>query len=215
MRRFLRALALGCVLGGFAGPAAAAEPTGVLVGLVSLPLTWVSAILLASGIALVALELHLPTHGILGIAGVLAFMLGGFLLVAPPATAAPFLTALEANAWLLLGLGLLLAAYCGLVMRAGLRARRLPIFDPFVGLPGALGVATSTLAPSGAVLIRHERWSAMTDGEPIQPGDEVEVIAREGLQLLVRRLTPTGATRFETLPSQGEVRPGIRVERTG
>jgi membrane-bound ClpP family serine protease len=101
-----------------------------------------------------------------------------------------------------------------MAMWAGVRARRLPVLDPLTRLAGARGVAASPLAPLGTVQVRNERWSAMSDGGPIHPGEEIEVVAREGLTLRVRRMGPSHVRDFESLPSQGEVRPGIRVERT-
>jgi membrane-bound serine protease (ClpP class) len=164
-------------------------------------------------IVLVVLEVHLPTHGILGIGGVGAFVLSAFLLLAPPETAGPVLTVLAANSGAVVTLGALVTGYAALVLRAGWRARQLPIVDPFIRLPGTIGVAASALEPSGTVLVKHERWSAIVDGEPVRPGEQVEVIAREGLMLRVRRTGPVHLRTFDHLPSQGEVRPGIWVER--
>jgi membrane-bound serine protease (ClpP class) len=180
----------------------------------SLATTLFAIFMMLCSIALVVLELHLPTHGILGIGGVGAFLLGSFLLLAPPEIAGPVLTVLAANSGVLLSIGGLFAGFGVVAMRAGLRARHLPVLDPVTSLPGALAVTASALAPTGTVLVRRERWSAVVDGEPVGPGEQVEVVAREGLLLRVRRTGPTVLRTFETLPSQGEVRPGVRVERT-
>ncbi|MFN8636994.1 MAG: NfeD family protein [Chloroflexota bacterium] len=171
-------------------------------------------LLLGLGIVLVVLEIHLPTHGILGVGGVAGAGLGGFLLLAPAATSAPVLAALVANGWPLTIASSTFAALGGTVMWTGLRARRLPVVDPLARLSGAEGVAASTLAPDGTVLVFNERWSAVTEGRPIEPGERIEVVARQGLRLRVRRIGPLHIERFGMLPSQGEVRPGIWVERT-
>jgi membrane-bound serine protease (ClpP class) len=164
------------------------------VSLGNLPTNWGAAALLSFSIFLFLLELKLPTHGVLGIGGVVAFVLGGLLLFAPLTPAAPVFETVEVNRWLLVGLSGLLATFFLVGLRAGLRARRMPIADPLAHLAGATGLATSTLDPAGTVLVHNEHWSAVTEGEPIQHGDTVEVIALEGLKLRVRRATPNGPT---------------------
>jgi membrane-bound ClpP family serine protease len=111
------------------------------------------------------------------------------MLFAPLTPTAPAFETFEVNHGLLFGLSGLLAAFFLVALRAGLRARRLPRFDSLVHLNGATGLATSRLNPVGTVLVNHEQWSALTDDGPIENGAVVEVIAREGLRLRVRRTT--------------------------
>jgi membrane-bound serine protease (ClpP class) len=188
-----------------------------LISLGNLPTNWGAAALVGFSLVLFLMELHLPSHGILGGGAVIAFLLGGFLLfspLTPVATGAPGFGEVEVNRWLLLGMSGAFAGFFLVVLRAGLRARHLPVLDPLVRLPGSLGIAASPLAPEGTVRVLRETWSAVCQGEPIEPGEEVEVVAREGLTLHVRRMMP-GLTREPgTLPSQGEVRPGVWVQRT-
>jgi membrane-bound serine protease (ClpP class) len=183
------------------------------VGLGNLPTNWGAVALLGLSLVLFLLELHLPSHGILGAGGAIAFLLGGLLLFASPTPVGPVFEAIAVNRWLLLSAGATFAAFFLLALRAGLRARRMPVFDSLEHLPGALGIAASSLAPGGTVLVLNEAWSAVSDGGTIEPGEEVEVVAREGLTLRVRRMASGFVREFETLPSQGEVRPGVWVER--
>ena len=179
MRRLLRALALGCALCGWlAAPALATEPT---VGEVARAVTAVGE----PGDALVRRRLAAergrpgdpgvpsPTHGLLGLGGLIAFLLGAFLILAPPETALPLLALLEANRPLLaaagglfglLGLVAVRAAWACGACQCSIRWRR---------LTGARGVAASALAPDGTVLVRRERWSAVAEGPPVGPGEAV------------------------------------------
>jgi membrane-bound ClpP family serine protease len=116
--------------------------------------------------------------------------------------------------WLLLAVGSLFTAFFLVVLRAGLRVRDLPVLHSLERLPGSLGVAASPLAPGGTVRVLRETWSAVSVGAPIAAGEEVEVVAREGLTLRVRRMMPSHSRSLESLPSQGEVRPGVWVQRT-
>lgn len=219
MRRLLGAGALGCALFGWlAEPTSAMEPTvgevARVAGAVGSPATlWYAAGALVSSSILVILELHLPTHGLLGVGGLAAFFLGAFLLLAPPETALPLLATLDANRSILVTLAGLFSLVGLMVVRAGLRARRLPVRDPLARLPGARGVAASALSPTGTVLVLRERWSAVAVGPPVAPGEPVRVVSREGLTLRVRRMTPSGAREPGALPAQGAVRPGMQVKR--
>jgi membrane-bound serine protease (ClpP class) len=162
------------------------------VALGNLPTNWGAGALLGLSVLLFLLELKLASHGIPGAGGVVAFVLGGLLLFAPLTPVAPIFTTVEVNPWLLLSMSGVLAAFFLVALRAGLRARRLPVADHLARLVGATGVAASPLAPAGTVLVRNEPWSAVAEGEPIRSGETVEVVAREGLKLLVRRVFPVG-----------------------
>jgi membrane-bound serine protease (ClpP class) len=219
MQRLLRAVALGCALSGWlAAPASATEPAVGEAARVALTLgspatLWYAAGSLVSSAILMILELHLPTHGLLGLGGLVAFLLGAFLILAPPETALPLLALLDANRPLLATAGGAFGLLSLVAVRASLGVRRLPVFNPLEGLSGARGVAASALAPDGTVLVRRERWSAVAEGPPVEPGEDVEIVAREGLTLLVRRIAPRRMLASGELPSQGAVRPGVRVER--
>ena len=168
--------------------------TGVislLVGFVALgqlPTNWGAAALLGLAVLLVVLELHLPSHGLLAVGSAVAFVLGGLLLFAPLTPEAPVFTAFEVNRWLLVGMAGALSSFALVVLRTALRTRSLPVGDPRLGLVGTRGRATSRLAPEGTVLALNEEWSAVAQGESIGAGETVEVVAREGLRLRVRRV---------------------------
>jgi len=201
-------------------PASATEPTvgevARAVASVGSPATlWYAAGSLISSAVLVILELHLPTHGLLGLGGLVAFLLGAFLILAPPETALPLLALLDANRPLLAAGGGAFGLLGLVAVRASLGVRRLPVFNPLEELMGARGVASSALAPDGTVLVRRERWSAVVDGPPVGAGETVEIVGREGLTLRVRRIAPLVVLAPGELPSQGAVRPGVKVERAG
>ena len=186
-----------------------------LVALGNLPTNWGAAALIGFSLVLFLLELHITSHGFLGTGAVVAFLLGGSLLFTPVAPGGwSFSESVMVSPWLLLGMCALFAAFFLVALRAGLRARQLPVLDPLMRLPGALGIAASPLAPEGTVRVHRETWSAVSRGEAIEPGEEVEIVAREGLTLHVRRMMPRLTREFSTLPSQGEVRPGVWVQRT-
>lgn len=59
-----------------------------------------------------------------------------------------------------------------------------------IGLPGMVGSKAKVvrrLAPEGMVKIRGELWDAVSSGEKIGVGEEVEVVGQKRLKLVVRK----------------------------
>ncbi len=78
-------------------------------------------------------------------------------------------------------------AFSVFTYRMGSRALRL---KPVVGLPNMVdskGKVVRTLDPSGMVRIKGELWEATSAEESINTGEEVTVVAQEGLKLVVRK----------------------------
>ncbi|MDR5683242.1 MAG: nodulation protein NfeD [Armatimonadota bacterium] len=162
-----------------------------VVGAIALILAFTSFAILQvnyAGLALIGLsvalfitELFTPGFGVLGVGGIISFILGGILLTS---NQEPYLrTSVE----LVLVLGLLTGAFFLFAVGAGLRAQRRRPSSGREALVGAVGVARSEIAPAGTVFVQGELWTAEADGDPIQPGERVRVVGLEGLRLRVRR----------------------------
>ena len=107
--------------------------------------------------------------------------------------------------WLLPEWGIYMSreALIGVMIFWGLFATWLFIFttrtlkrQTVVGLPtmvGSRGRASSPLAPNGMVRIKGELWTATAAEGEVKKGDDVEVVAEDGLKLIVRR---TGRRRL-------------------
>ena len=153
-------------------------------GLLPTNLTGVLVLLLAA--VLFVVDVKAPTHGILTAGGIAAMLLGAFLLFPPwrdpalpgwPALRLSPLTIVAATA-VMSGLFLLIVGF-------GVRAQARRITAGRETLPGSVGVALSDLAPEGLVRVAGEEWTAFTVGEPVRRGEEVEVLAVQGLRLEV------------------------------
>ena len=151
----------------------------------TLPVNYAGLALLGFGLALVALEPFVASHGVLGLGGAVAFVLGSLLLVNVP-DAAPFLrvspAAIAATTALLLVFGLA-------VLGAVLAGRRRQVSTGREALVGAVGRARTDLAPGreGLVQVQGERWRAVA-GTAIRSGERVVVEGLTGLVLHVRPL---------------------------
>jgi membrane-bound serine protease (ClpP class) len=94
-----------------------------------------------------------------------------------------FLTALAVS----VPLGLITA----FLMTIAVRARRNKIVTGAEGLVGEIGIAQTTLAPAGKVVVHGEFWDAVS-AIPIPAGERVVVRQIDGLTL---RVDPASAAR--------------------
>jgi membrane-bound serine protease (ClpP class) len=141
---------------------------------------------LCLGLALLVAEAHLPTFGVVGAAGVAAFVAGIVLAV------------VGAGGSLVLALGLSLPVAIGAVAlgvlaigRVRVAARRRARCGA-EGLVGRLGVVRRPLDPEGRVVVDGALWSARRswaeeDDPPPAEGEAVVVDGIDGLMLRVRR----------------------------
>jgi membrane-bound ClpP family serine protease/DNA-binding CsgD family transcriptional regulator len=158
-----------------------------LVALGSLPVNPLALALLVLAFGLFYADAHLAGHGVLSAAGLAAYLLGGLLLFSP-ADAMPWQPGpVVVSPWLLAAIAAALAGYFLVVARAALRARRLAPSLRSAPPAGVAAVAVTALAPRGVVRVYDEEWSAVAAAGPVSAGEPVEVLAREGLHLRVRR----------------------------
>ncbi len=163
----------GVVLPGAIG---AVSLTIALFGFSILPLNWAGLALVVLGVALLVLDLHATTHGALTIAGLICLGVGLPLLFSN--APAPY----HVNTGLVVGLGLAIAAFWVFVTSKGIAARRQPVKTGPQTLVGAEG----EVRKGGVVFVNGELWHAHTsDGSQLRPGEPVEVIALDGLELTV------------------------------
>jgi membrane-bound serine protease (ClpP class) len=146
-------------------------------------------------------DLKTPTHGFLTAGGVVAFVLGSFLLFPPgrapapaPAGSAsiPHMAAVHVSVVTIVVMTVLVIAFFVFVLGKGILAQARRISFGAEALTGSGGVAVTDIAPEGLVQSSGERWSARSEAGPIRAGERVEIVGREGLCLLVRRAKEGG-----------------------
>lgn len=189
-------------IGGWALLAELFHPGSILPGVVgvvclalaltafeSLPMNWTGVALIVIALGLFILDLKAPSHGGLTAAGLTTFIVGSLMLFSP--TALPVVSSgryeMAVNPVLVGLIGIGLTAFFAIAVRAGLRARHRPAMVLSPAVIGAKGLAVTDLAPGGSVRIQGAEWTAEADGEPIRQGEPIQVIARHGLHLTVRR----------------------------
>ena len=140
--------------------------------------------LLVAGAALLILEAHVTSYGILGVAGLLA-MVAGTGIAIDAAGGGPLLIVAIALSLALGGGAVLLAAARRVASAARGRAR-----TGAEALIGRVGEVRAVPAPLGQVFVDGALWRArpaLDEPEPMQAGDPVVVERVSGLTLTVRR----------------------------
>jgi membrane-bound serine protease (ClpP class) len=160
----------------------------------NLPTNIGGIVFIGLAIGLFLIDIKAPTHGILTAGGVVAFVLGSFLLFppwrAPAAGPAPGWTPSAAGGVSLpaiIVMTILVAAFFTLVLGKGIGAQSRKISFGAEALVGGTGRAVTDLAPDGLVLMGGEQWSARSVEGGVGSGERVEIVGRDGLRLLVRR----------------------------
>ena len=130
-------------------------------------------------VALFVLEAKFASHGILGIGGTIAMVLGALLLVnGPPEMRIHLSTALA--------VALPFAAITMFLVSIVVKARRNKVATGAEGMIGEVGVARTALEPEGQVLVRGEYWDAVAASN-IPAGTRVRVKGVAGLKLQVEQ----------------------------
>lgn len=149
-----------------------------LLGSSVLPIEASALALLVIGFVAIGLEVKLPTHGILGGAGMIAILLAGMLLVDPD----EYFGGIQGVKLTVFG-PLMVASVITLVLigRATRKALRAPPATGIESMVGMQGSARSSFGvafgeDSGQVFVDGARWQAITEENQIRSGDRVEVV---------------------------------------
>ena len=147
-----------------------------------LPINYVGLTLILLGLALLAAELLTATYGLLAAGGLVSMVLGGLMLIDSPAPEMQLGWPFVVSSMLALGL------VVSLLARLGVRAQFTRPVTGRSGMVERIGRASGPIAAGGAgtVFTHGEFWSATAD-EAIEDGDQVRVVAVDGLRLVVRR----------------------------
>lgn len=161
-----------------------------LVSFGSLPTNFGGILLIAFAVILFIVDIKAPTHGVLTAGGIAAFVLGSFLLFPPwRAPALPPAPDIRVSPITIAVMTLVVVAFFVFVIGKGLRAQARRIAFGVETVVGGTGTAVTAIGPEGVVQMAGEQWSARAAGDGIRAGEEVEVVGREGLRLIVRRKT--------------------------
>jgi len=149
-----------------------------MMALTLLPINWAGAALIFLGLTLFVLEAKIASHGILGVGGSVALILGAMMLID---TSLPELRIHLATA---ATVTLPFAMITMFLLRLVLRARALKVSTGAAGMIGEIGVARTDLEPEGTIFVHGEWWNAVSNA-PVHQGAKVQVLGLDGLKLKV------------------------------
>ena len=147
-------------------------------GLQMLPVNYAGLALIAAGIGMLILEVVTPTYGVLGVGGIIAFVIGSIILVdtdlpgyqLPIAIIAGFTAATGGVAFFVIG--------------AAVRARRRKVVSGAEGMVGGGALVLEEFEGQGAVRAFGEIWQAHSE-QPLKKNARVRITGVDGLVLAV------------------------------
>lgn len=157
-----------------------------LYALQLLPVSFAGVALILLGITFMIAEAFLPSFGVVGFGGIVAFVVGALILIDTDAPGFGIPLALIGT------LALLSALLIGGVLGMALKARRRALVSGDAGLVGSLVTVTQVMASDpfcGVVLAQGEQWQVQC-ATPLQTGQNVRVTARHGVMLEVSAAAP-------------------------
>jgi membrane-bound serine protease (ClpP class) len=144
-----------------------------------LPINYAGAGLVLLGVGLLIAEAHIGAFGVIGLAGMIAFIVGSVMLFPRGAPGFGLSIAVVAAAtaatasFFLLGIAMLL------------RSRRRPVVTGKEGLLGAEGEVVAWTGAEGRIRVAGEIWRARAATE-FAPGARIRVVGRDGLTLVIK-----------------------------
>ncbi|MHA7871859.1 MAG: NfeD family protein [Hyphococcus sp.] len=142
-----------------------------------LPFNWLGLALMAVGVVFMALEAYTPTFGLVGLAGLLLFGFGLFVV---------FPEGFRVSTSVIGTILAIAGAFLALILFAIVGSRS---HGPLIGAEAIRrreGIVDDWDGKEGWVIVEGERWRARAD-KPLKPGDKVKVVEVDGLVLVVRQ----------------------------
>lgn len=166
------------------GLGAAAGGIGLLLAALALqiiPINVIGVLLIVFGVALMVLDIWVPSFGVLTAGGLVSFVLGSMTLIDVESFNVDISSGLIIGAALALGLFFVFAA------GSGLKIQLKKISTGSEGMAGLLGKVQDKLDPEGTVYIHGEIWQARSVDGPRKKGTIVQVKEVRGNLLLVKK----------------------------
>lgn len=162
-----------------------------------LPINYAGIALILLGVALMVGEAFEPSFGILGIGGVIAFVIGSIILMD---TKAP---GFGIDLSVIITFSLASALIFIFIVGMAIKARRRPVMSGLDELIGSEAIVKNDFNQTGTVSIHSETWRAKTV-TPLHKGQTVTVTGSKGLTLQVEPVSHTQETTSQSTSSDKE-----------
>lgn len=167
--------------------AGVAGSVGLLVALVALhklEVEWGGLLLIFLGIGMLIAEIFIPAFGVVGIGGLVSFVLGSLFLFDPVKTGG-YQLPLTLIVPVVLMFGAMFLAVSYLVVRAT-QVKKKGGFEDLIGLKVTIVSIDTSTSKRGRVEINGEYWNFESEHE-LKLGDNAEVVGNHGLILKVKK----------------------------
>jgi membrane-bound serine protease (ClpP class) len=148
-----------------------------------LPVNFAGILLIAVALILFVLEAKFPTHGVLGVGGVVAMVMGAIFLIDSP------FTGMGVRLPTALAVVIPFSIIVMILMRLVMRSRKWKVSTGVEELVGEFGEVTEPVGTAGnfgMVFVHGELWrAAAANGQPIPKGARIRVAKVKGLTLEV------------------------------
>jgi len=147
-----------------------------------LPVNYAGLLLMLFGLLLLALEIKVPSYGVLTVGGLASLVFGSMILMDTP------IPELQLSLRVVLPVVLAFAGIAVFLVRLGVASQRRPAVTGVAGMIGEVGRAMTDIGPEtpGRVATHGEIWQAASE-ESIPEGARVRVTRVDGLLLCVRK----------------------------
>ncbi|MEA3404443.1 MAG: nodulation protein NfeD, partial [Pseudomonadota bacterium] len=149
-----------------------------------LPINYAGIGLILLGIALMVGEAFEPSFGVLGIGGVISFVIGSIILID---TDAP---GYGIDISIIITFAVTSVLIFIVVVGLALKSRRRPVVSGLEELIGGEAIVVNDFDHQGTVIIHSEHWQALSD-TPLHKSQQVKVTGIKGLTLIVEPLDST------------------------
>ena len=149
-----------------------------------LPVNIAGVLLIGLAFALFIAEVFTTSFGLFTAGGITSLVLGSLILF----KGGPLF---QVNPWLIASITVFIAGILAFVINRVIKVHRRQAYTGREELTGKTAVVKTTLNPEGIVLFKGERWSAVSESGPLEPGETVTITGVDSLKLHVTRQEQT------------------------
>ena len=93
----------------------------------------------------------------------------------------------QVDTWLVVVIVIVVVAFIAFAIIWGIRAHRYRVSAGKEEMVGRTAEVETALDPKGVIFVEGERWTAISDKDRVEPGEEVIITRVEGLKLYVTK----------------------------
>ncbi len=146
-----------------------------------MPVNYVGLTLIFLGVAFMIFEVYISSFGVIGIGGIIAFVIGSIMLYDSNDPA------FRVTTTLILAMSTITAAFFFTIIFMMVRSHKMKVITGREGLIGSEGIVIANDHDNLTIMLMGEIWNAKSN-DMLSPGQHVKVAKAEGLTLTVKLL---------------------------